>query len=240
MAKLGIPSLDKILNKGITEIIREKKRPNLGELVKNSNFSEIIVEIENRAHKIYLKEEQKAVTNKLIGKGLSYKSAEIVSKVFIDEDLVTSIANTRRARGGLSSEAILREVLRSIGIPCEKGRIRVGGYRPDLAVPSNAVLEKNPDKAVAIAVKRTLRERWAEDIDVFKFPRGMFVLFLPDPDFNKSKAQDMVSRNMKEIYINDKLFDASKDFLTDQFKRLSDLPLNLMKFANTPQKTLNM
>lgn len=240
MSELGIPPVDEILRRGIREVVREKHSTSLEKLVRGSNFASIIVEIESKAHKIYLEEEKKAVRNKLIREGLSPKDAETASRVFIAEDLVTSISNTRRARGGSSSESILRQVLWASGIPCEKGSIRVGGYRPDLAVPSNEVLKDTPQKGVAIAVKRTLRERWAEDIDVFKFPRGMFVLFLPDPDFNETKAEDMVSRGMKEIYINDVLFDKSVSFLSKEFKKLSELPINLQIYKNAAaQKTLD-
>ncbi len=57
------------------------------------------------------------------------------------------------------------------------------------------------------------------------FLMGVFVLITPDPDFNEGKAQDMVSRGMKEIYIPDELYD-SLPFIDryPEFKKLSSLP----------------
>ncbi len=236
MARLDIPPVDEILQRGIAEVIREKKSASLSELVNGSNFANVIEEIEKKAHEVYLKEEVHAVRNKLIREGLSKKDADMASKAFITDNLVTSISNTRRARGGSSSEGILRLVLNSMGIPCEKGRIKDKGYRPDLVIPSNDVISSTPERGVAIAVKRTLRERWSEDIDVFRFPRGMFVLFLPDPDFNMTKAEDMISRGMKEIYINDELYEKSGGFLTKEFHKLSDLPMSLQVYKAPPSR----
>jgi len=233
---LDIPPVDEILQRGIAEVIREKKSASLSELVNGSNFAKVVEEIEKKAHEIYLKEEVQAVRNKLIREGLSKKDADMASKAFITDNLVTSISNTRRARGGSSSEGILRLVLNSMGIPCEKGRIKDKGYRPDLVIPSNEVISSTPERGVAIAVKRTLRERWSEDIDVFRFPRGMFVLFLPDPDFNRTKAEDMISRGMKEIYINDELYEKSGSFLTKEFHKLSDLPMSLQAYKAPPSR----
>lgn len=233
---MDIPPVDEILQRGIAEVIREKKSASLSELVNGSNFAKVVEEIEKKAHEIYLKEEVQAVRNKLIREGLSKKDADMASKAFITDNLVTSISNTRRARGGSSSEGILRLVLNSMGIPCEKGRIKDKGYRPDLVIPSNEVISSTPERGVAIAVKRTLRERWSEDIDVFRFPRGMFVLFLPDPDFNRTKAEDMISRGMKEIYINDELYEKSGSFLTKEFHKLSDLPMSLQAYKAPPSR----
>ena len=53
----------------------------------------------------------------------------------------------------------------------------------------------------------TLRERWSEDIDVFKLPNGRSLLLTPDEKFNEQQAQDMVKREMKVVYIPDELYD---------------------------------
>lgn len=239
MSDLGIPSIEEILRKGIDRVVEKSNVSNLSNLIEKSSLSEVIVEIESTAHKIYLEEEMEAVNNLLKNRGIPAREANLASEVFIKEDLVTRLANTRRVRGGLTSERILRVVLASLGIPCEKGRIKAKGYRPDIAVPSNEALRKSPSKAVAIAVKRTLRERWAEDIDVFSsFKNGKFVLLLPDPDFNESKAGDMVNRGMKKVYINDGLYEQNKSFMTDEFRKHSQLPSDILEVIGTTQKKL--
>lgn len=239
MADLGISTIDEILKKGIRSIIQTEGVSNLTNLITRNGISDVIVKVERAAHKIYLKEEMEAVERVLRTRGISEKEAKLVSRVFIGEDLITRLANTRRVRGGLTSERIVREVLQSKGIPCEKGSIKVKGYRPDIAVPSNEGLTKSPNSAAAIAVKRTLRERWAEDIDVFNsFKNGMFVLLLPDPDFNKSKVEDMIKRGMKAVYINDNLYEQNKEFMTDEFKRHSELFSDLLKVIGTKQEKI--
>lgn len=108
------------------------------------------------------------------------------------------------------------------------------GYRPDVVVPSVDVFSVSPEKGVAIAVKRTLRERWAEDIDVFKFRNGVFVLLIRDPDFNEEKARSMIERGMRRVYIPDEMHEKFS-FLSDLmfrscFRRLSQLPSDLKAF----------
>ncbi len=99
---MDIPLVDEILQRGIAEVIREKKSASLNELVNGSNFAKVVEEIEKKAHEIYLKEEVQAVRSKLIREGLSKKDADMASRAFITDNLVTSISNTRRARGGSS------------------------------------------------------------------------------------------------------------------------------------------
>jgi len=84
-----------------------------------------------------------------------------------------------------------------------------------------------------------LRERWAEDIDVFKFPNSAFVLIKPDIDFTTDKAEDMARRGMKKIYIPDILYDRFKNELRKleskynvAFRSLSLLPNDLIDFLS--------
>jgi hypothetical protein len=239
MASLGIPALEMILKKGIRNVLQRSGVSELNAVIQRNGFSTTILSIESAAHQVYLEEERIAVMNLLKARGVPAEEAELVSEVFIGEDLVTRIANTRRARGGLTSEAIVREVLAALGIPCEKSNVKVGGYRPDISVPSNELLRRTPSKAVAISVKRTLRERWAEDIDVFSnFENGKFVLLIPDPDFNESKARDMVSRGMRAVYLNDDLYERSRSFVTKEFRRQSELPNDILAITGTRQQRL--
>jgi len=228
-----IPSIRSILNMAIRELVKRYGVSNLMELRGRISFSEIAIELERIASDIYRKLERAALIEYLIDRGLNRSDAEKVADIIVgEEDITKEISNIRRARAGRTSEEILLIVLNAYGIPCERGRIEVHGYRPDIVVPNNATIRHIPNKAIAIAVKRTLRERWAEDIDVFRyFPNAAFVLLTHDPDFNEDKARDMVNRGMKRIYIPDTLYEASKSFIYKypQFKKLSDLPLDLQK-----------
>jgi len=227
-----IPKADDILDRGIKKLIEETGVRSIDELFKKISLGELLTKIEEKAEEIYRQEEKKVIREILLQNGIPPDIVERVMEIFIDKGLATSIANTRRARAGSTAESILRTLLNKLGIPCEKCNVEIEGYRPDIVVPSNEVLRKSPEKAVAIAVKRTLRERWAEDTDVFrKFKHGKFVLLTYDPDFNEEKVKDMISRNMQEIYIPDKLYEDNIAFVTKytQVRRHSQLPGDIMK-----------
>lgn len=240
MGKLQIPEIRKIVEEAIEAILRRKKKESIKELFLTESFSNVINEIEEEADKLYRMYEKEAIKRYLKEKGwpiCEEDLAEALLKI-IDNSLVTSIANTRRSRAGWTSQYILAKALRSLGIPCEISNIKEEGYRPDLIVPSNDIAKHRKDLVFAIAVKRTLRERWAEDIDIFnKFPNSAFVLIKPDPDFTPKKAEDMAERNMRLVYIPDVLYERYKDYLGSLkaekgsiFKRLSDLPHDLRHF----------
>lgn len=234
--KNRIPSTKEILRRALVYLFKQYKASSLNELVeRNINPSEIIVRLERKAHEIYLSEERRALREYLIDKGISPSEADKIVNIIIQEqNLTKEISNIRRARAGITSELILIEVLRAHGIPCERGKRKIKGYRPDIIVPSYKLLEEDMSKAVPIAIKRTLRERWAEDIDVFKFPHGKFVLLTPDPDFNEDKLKDMIKRGMKRIYIPDELYDESPFVQKyDQVRKLSALLVELKKFLQT-------
>ena len=226
-----IPPIKDILDKAIDIILKRYKATTLSELSKRGlNASKIAILMEKLAESIYREEERKAVKSYLIDKGLKAEEVDKFVEIILHrKNFTRSISNIRRSRAGRTSEEIIMRILRAYGIPCERGK-RIKGYRPDLVVPDNETLLSNPEKSVPIAIKRTLRERWAEDIDIFNFPNGKFILLTPDPDFNENKARDMVQRGMKEVYIPDELYEASH-FLKNypQFKKFSQLFLELKK-----------
>jgi len=224
-----IPETRKIVEEAI-EIIERRYNRTLRDLLAES-FSKVINEIEEEAEKIYKEYEREAIKKYLQRKNLINKDViEVIIRI-IENSLVTSISNTRRARAGYTSQYILFKALNIMGISCEISKIKYEGYRPDISVPNDATLKNDPNRGFAIAVKRTLRERWAEDIDIFKFPNSAFVLIKPDPDLINI-ADDMVKRGMKRVYVPDTLFEEHKEKLVKLkiFKRLSDLPKDLMNF----------
>jgi hypothetical protein len=234
MSKLGIPSVEEILKEAVQDLLKKYNKKSPKELFELKSFSDMVNEIEERAERLYRVYEKEAIKRYLQNKGLIAKDVvEAINKI-IDNSLLTSIANTRRARAGLSSQHILAWFLKELGIPCQISQIKLEGYRPDITIPSDADIQMNMKKGIALAVKRTLRERWSEDIHVFKFPNAAFVLIKPDPDFTIAKAEDMANRGMKKVYIPDTLYEKYKDELEQRFKgifrKLSDLPKDVKKF----------
>lgn len=230
-----LPPARVILDEAERALLEEYEVSGLNELLRVLEASKVIGELERRAEKIYRSREFEAVKEYLISAGLSEKQVETFLELFLGEhDLAKEISNIRRARAGRTAEEILIRVLRASGVPCERGKGKIMGYRPDVVVPSVDVFSVSPEKGVAIAVKRTLRERWAEDIDVFKFRNGVFVLLITDPDFNEEKARSMIERGMRRVYIPDEMHEKFS-FLSDLmfrscFRRLSQLPSDLKAF----------
>ncbi len=167
-----LPSTKDILEQAKRELLREYGVSDLSELVDIIGASKAVVELERRADSIYRLAERNAIRGYLIDRGLSQQEANKMIDLILDEkNLTKEISNIRRARAGKTVEKILMEILSAYNIPCERGK-RIQNYRPDIVAPDNQTLLTYPHRAVAIAVKRTLRERWAEDIDVFRFPNG--------------------------------------------------------------------
>ncbi len=233
MSKLEIPKVEAIINEAIEEVLKRYNQSSIKDLLKVKSFSDVINEIEGEAERLYKIYEKKAVKKYLKNKKLADKNILEVMDRIIDNSLITSIANIRRSRAGSTSQQILIKILKEFEIPCQISKLSFKGYRPDITIPSDEIISKNPNKGFAIAVKRTLRERWAEDIDIFKFPNSAFVLIKPDPDFTPVKAEDMIKRGMKKVYIPDTIYEKYKNELKafkDIFKRLSDLPIDIIEF----------
>jgi hypothetical protein len=239
VTKLRLPNVENIIDEAIINMLKKYLKNNLKELLMSENFSNLIDEIEREAEKIYRNYEIKAIEEYLKSKSFLTKEVTTAIRAIVDNSLITSIANTRRARAGSSVQTILVKILRELGIRCEIAKFEFAGYRPDIVVPSNEAFRENHKRVFVIAIKRTLRERWAEDIGVFKFPNSAFVLIKPDIDFTPDKAEDMARRGMKKIYIPDILYDRFKNELRKleskynvAFRSLSLLPNDLIDFLS--------
>jgi len=205
----------------------------------NYNFSDFVNELERKAHVIYLREEQKAIEDFILEK---FGKTSILRDIIKDlaktiATLSTVIANTRRARGGKSSEYILSYALKyyaNIDNELVGGRRSDGSYYPDIAIPSAKLLKEKPHKAIALAVKRTLRERWREDIALFShFPNAAFVCISESTDITEKKLSDMEKEGIKVLFLPDKKFSQIKLKVSEmKIYKLSDLPLWIRKRLN--------
>jgi len=242
MGKLNIPSVDDIIKEAIKNVQDRYKINTLREAATSVGLSKLLNEIEEETNRLYKLYERKAIDEYI---KLHYQDMKDPSEVFLkalENSLVKSITNTRKSRGGQSSQKLLAYILQyGYGIPCEASKIRISGYEVDIGVPSKeAILE---GWGYALAVKRTLRERWFEDLPIFNYPHSAFVLIKPDPDFNLKKARAMVTQGLKKAYIPDELYEAFRNELEQSysqiFKKLSDLPNDLLEFLrrNSPYRS---
>lgn len=204
-------------------------------LSKNLTFSEYVNKIENKAHEIYLEEELRAIEEILLAQFKKNSSLDSIVKDLarLISNLSTVIANTRRARGGKSSEYILSYALKYYaGIDNEVigSKSSRKSYYPDIAIPSKKDLENYPERAIALAVKRTLRERWRGDVSIFfHYPNAAFVCISESTDITKDKLKDMEKEGIKVLFLPDGRFKSLQSFIEKEIEnmevyRLSFLP----------------
>ncbi len=224
MSKLDIRPLQEIVKEAISQI----ENPYI------FSFSEYVNAIERKAHEIYLDEEKKAIEHVLLEKfgPTSVLGNILKGLVNLIQELSTIIANTRRARGGGSSEYILKEALfRYANIKSEViGRQQgEGSYYPDLAIPSRISLTENKHKSIALAVKRTLRERWREDVAIFNyFPNSAFVCISEDTDISNRKLKDMESEGIGVLFIPDLIYKKHENFISSNIKKMKVYKLSYL------------
>ncbi|TCK03934.1 EcoRII-like protein [Phorcysia thermohydrogeniphila] len=219
--------------RAVSDIIDEAVRNVRGRISSDVSFSEYVNEIEKEAHRLYLLEEKRVVREILL-KEINPESRlkDTLQKVAdIVVELSTVIANTRRSRGGMSSEYILSYALKEYGIDNEPvGRRRSKkSYYPDVAIPSKEALEKNPNGVIALAVKRTLRERWREDIPIFRhFPNAAFVCLSDSADITEGKLLDMQEEGLRVLFLPDNLYFSLKGFIEEDIKRIEVYELSYL------------
>lgn len=162
-AKESIPSVDEILGEavasmGITQLSQD-------EIL--NKFGHLVSQLETAANEIYDKYEASAFKKliSLVKAGKQTLSdSEIESLVFKAKRLEFQAGQMRKSRGGSSLHKIVQELLNLAGVSCEiphketKEVLR----RIDLVAPDADTAKDTPDKAIFLAVKRTLRERWKQ------------------------------------------------------------------------------
>ncbi|MDW8016147.1 MAG: type II restriction endonuclease [Bacteroidia bacterium] len=107
------------------------------------------------------------------------------------------MGNMRKARGGALFQANIQYLLRSERISCETptGNIASALGRIDLVVPSMEIAQSHPDKAYFITCKRTLRERWKQEVPQGTANRRFYLITLDD-SISASKAEEIRKMNL--------------------------------------------
>jgi len=222
-----IPSTDDILEEGIaklnesidfeTEIKKGHLRPSKG-----------AIKLEKTCHEIYLDYERK------------------IRKEYSDVDPATleqSLAQSRMARGGYTTEAIIHRLLRILDIPCERRvvfpkNLHPEGERLDIVVPDREVLAKDSSKAIIISVKRNVRERWREVVGEAYVLRKVHCV--PDNiwfatitcDVSEYIVKSMTQLKLR-VYVPD---ECHKDFGKYNARPLSQMFDDLVSFLESSEK----
>ncbi len=192
----------------------------------NSQFGEALKQVDRKATEIYLAKECEALKfaaqNWLEqNRGLfTHELPKLLSllheqgwnafkrrvmPIFVDfaqlvQKLEKHLGNMRKARGGQTFELAVMHLLRAIGISCEKptGGAQQKLRRIDLVVPDVQTALDEPDRAVFLTLKRTLRERWKQEVPAAR-GRRCWLLTL-DTDLSAGKADEIKQLGLEVVY----------------------------------------
>jgi hypothetical protein len=240
-AKALIPSLDDILSEAMENIEVEKVA---------NRFGEVLVHLDELATDIYRKYEREAIRKLAIEwikrqkEDIKGKMEEILSQEgwdkfiekatmlfadfgFLVQALEKDLGNMRKARGGKTFEKAVLKLLELIGIKGETPRrqARENLQRIDIVIPSIEVALETPDRAFFLACKRTLRERWKQEVPSAQ-PNWRIYLITIDENLPENKANEIKSRGLI-AFVRDSLKDEEHLKEKSWIRKLSDLPKEL-------------
>jgi hypothetical protein len=242
-AKKAIPSLDAILAEAV-----EKLRLNEGYV--KERFGEVLVLLDGLATDIFRNYEKNAMLR--LSKGwltlqkddIRRRLEEILDKngwdEFIDEAsqlfvefgglvqrLEKDLGNMRKARGGRTFERMILNLLDFIGVSGEipKGKAGEELKRIDIVIPSIDVASKTPDRAIFLTCKRTLRERWKQEVPQARLNQRIYLLTI-DESLSGNKAKEIDEKGFI-AFVRDDLKDSSHLNDMPWIRKLSDLPKEL-------------
>ncbi|MFA0740790.1 MAG: hypothetical protein DFNUSKGM_000897 [Candidatus Fervidibacter sacchari] len=216
-AKKCIPSVEKILDEALTALSLDKD-------FIFCCFGEALQQIDDQATKIYLEYERQAMEfaarewleqrREQLQQDWERLSALLrehgwdtfkqeVMPVFMDfaqlvQRLEKDLGNMRKARGGMTFERAVEKLLSTIAIPCGRPREREAQRkleRIDLVSPDVKTALNEPEQAIFLTLKRTLRERWKQEVPAAQ-GRHCWLLTI-DPDISEAKADDIHHRGLK-------------------------------------------
>lgn len=242
-AKGVIPPVDDII-----ELTWKKLK--LNELRVTNNFSETLIQFDKIATEEFREHEKQATIKlaklwinmqgdnmrKTLKKILSNKGwdnfVEEASRMFVEfaelvKDFEKDLGNMRKARGGKTFEKTLLKLLRFINIPCEipSGKEREILRRIDLVIPSIIVAQNTPDRALFITCKRTLRERWKQEIPQVRLNQRIYLITI-DEDLPVSKANEINEKSLI-AFVRDEIKERNHINSMSWIRKLSNLPKEL-------------
>lgn len=239
-AKSRIPSIDDILNEAWNRL-------QIKEITANSQFGHTLVNIDSEATKVYKEYEKQALFE--LTKGWLDSQQECIkdrlkmalwqdewdnfaneaSKILIEfgslvQNFEKILGNMRKARGGKNFEKAILKILSLINIKAEapSGVAKELLRRIDIVIPSIRVALETPDKAIFLTCKRTLRERWRQEIPQVK-PNQRVYLLIIDEQLSRTKARE-INEKALIAFVRDDLKQA--EYIKDMpwIRKLSNLP----------------
>jgi len=245
-AKKKIPSVDFIINETWNKLNFQPS------YVENS-FGEILIKFDFTATEIFKRYEKEAlielatlwlnsqkreIKNRLkeiLSKKGWDEFIEEASKLFAEfgslvQELEKDLGNMRKARGGKTFEKVIFKMLQFINIKCEiptgKEKEKLG--RIDVVIPSAEVAIKTPDRAIFLTCKRTLRERWKQEIPQAKLNQRIYLLTI-DEELSLEKANEIKEKGLI-AFVRDEILQRPEFFEITWIRKLKDLPKELKAY----------
>jgi len=130
-----------------------------------------------------------------------------VMPVFMDfaqlvQRLEKDLGNMRKARGGLTFERAVEKLLSTIAIPCERPKGQEAQRkleRIDLVSPDVKTALSEPERAIFLTLKRTLRERWKQEVPAAQGRRCWLLTI--DPNISETKADDIHRKGLEAFVL---------------------------------------
>lgn len=135
----------------------------------------------------------------------------------------------RKARGGKTFEKVVLRLLAFIDIKGESptGNAKEELRRIDIVIPSIEIATKTPDRAIFLTCKRTLRERWKQEVPQARLNQRIYLLTI-DEDLSESKANEINQKGLI-AFVRDELTKNPSLQKMPWIRKLSDLPKELKK-----------
>ncbi len=216
-AKRKIPSIDQILSEALQVTT---------DALTSMPFGEALKKLDERATEIYRSYEREALKFFAEGWLESRKDAlaaeferlyrllrtegwqafkERAAALFSDfatavQQLEKDLGNMRKARGGKTFEKAISHLLSAYGIPHQTpmGKARHELKSIDLVVPDIETALSQSERSVLLALKRTLRERWKEEVAAAKERRCWLVTL--DADISEEKVTAILGEGIERVY----------------------------------------
>lgn len=232
-----IPNPLQILNETLVALPQNKLQPSY---VKN-HFSESMVLVASATYakfQVYQKNAARLVADSFLSKNSkAMNGATTFNRQFIESMLETFMplavnfekrtSQMRKSRAGTTFEYIVIQMLEKAGVKCERtARSPLKKLnRMDVVIPNKETAMREPDKAIFLSCKHTLRERWKQALPEKNRNWVMYLITLDDniPD---KKAKEINDENMV-VYVRDELKAQSHLAKKDWIRKLSNLPNDL-------------
>ncbi len=244
-AKAVIPKVDFILEEAWKELRLDKKSV-------HNKFGQVLISIDSEATKIFrtyekmallelakgwLKNQKEDIKEKL-EKIISQKGWEDfvqeASQLFVEfgmlvQSIEKDLGNMRKARGGKTFEKVILRLLNFIDIEGEipSGEAREKLMRIDIVVPSVDIALKTPDRAVFLTCKRTLRERWKQEVPQARLNQRIYLITMDD-DLSENKAKEINEKGLI-AFVRDELKQKEQIKNMSWIRGLNSLPKELQR-----------